>query len=73
MPARPRARFIETRANRQPALAVYAHDNAGGLWCGAGVLVITVRGGRVGGLTRFESHTMRAFGLPRILRDDDPD
>jgi len=34
------------------------------------VLVITLRGGRVAGLTRFESPTMRAFGLPRILRDD---
>ena len=38
-----------------------------------GVLVITLRGGRVAGLTRFESHTMRAFGLPRILPDNDPD
>jgi len=68
----PRARFVETRANRQPALAVYAHDDASGLWRGAGVLVITLRGGRVAGLTRFESHTMRAFGLPRILPDDEP-
>jgi hypothetical protein len=63
----------ETRANRQPALAVYAHDAASGLWRGAGLLVITLRGEQVAGLTRFESHTMRAFGLRRILADDDLD
>jgi RNA polymerase sigma-70 factor (TIGR02960 family) len=66
----PRARFVETRANRQPALAVYAHDDSNGLWRGAGLLVITLRGEQVGALTRFESHTVRAFGLPRILRDE---
>lgn len=68
----PEARFIETRANRQPALAVYTRDDTNGLWHGSGLLVITVRGDQVAGLTRFESHTLRAFGLPRILPDDDP-
>ncbi|HYZ53135.1 MAG TPA: RNA polymerase subunit sigma-70 [Streptosporangiaceae bacterium] len=68
----PQARFIQTRANRQPALAVYARDDTSGLWHGSGLLVITVRGDQVAALTRFESHTLRAFGLPRILPDDDP-
>ena len=60
----PEARFVLTRANRQPALAVYSRDEANGLWRGSGLLVITPRGGQVAALTRFESHTLRAFGLP---------
>ena len=68
----PEARFVETRANRQPALAVYTRDDTNGLWHGSGLLVITVRGEQVAGLTRFESHTLRAFGLPRVLPDSDP-
>jgi len=47
-------------------------DDINGLWHGSGLLVITVRGDQVAGLTRFESHTLRAFGLPRVLPDDDP-
>jgi RNA polymerase sigma-70 factor (TIGR02960 family) len=66
----PKARFVETRANRQPALAVYARDRASGLWRASGLLVLTLRGGQIAGLTRFESHTLRPFGLPRILRGD---
>lgn len=65
----PQARFIETWANRQPALAVYTRDQQSGLWRGSGLLVITQRGDRITGLTRFESHTLRSFGLPRILPD----
>jgi RNA polymerase sigma-70 factor (TIGR02960 family) len=68
----PEARFVQTRANKQPALAVYTRDQASGLWRGSGLLVITVRGDQIAGLTRFESHTLRPFGLPRILPHDDP-
>ncbi len=67
----PEARFVRTRANRQPALAVYTRDETNGLWHGSGLLVITLRDDRVAGLTRFESHTLRAFGLPRVLPDGD--
>jgi RNA polymerase sigma-70 factor (ECF subfamily) len=67
----PEARFVRTRANRQPALAVYTRDNADGVWRVSGLLVITVDGDRIAGLTRFESATLRPFGLPRILPDDD--
>lgn len=67
----PEARFVSTRANRQPALAVYTRDNADGVWRVSGLLVITVDGDRIAGLTRFESATLRPFGLPRILVDDD--
>jgi RNA polymerase sigma-70 factor (ECF subfamily) len=68
----PQARFVETRANRQPALAVYMRDEASGLWRASGLLVLTLRGGQIAGLTRFESHTLRPFGLPRILPGDPP-
>ncbi|WP_030443478.1 RNA polymerase subunit sigma-70 [Actinoplanes subtropicus] len=63
----PQARFIITRANRQPALAVYTRDDTNGAWHANGLLVITLHGDRVAALTRFESHTLRPFGLPRIL------
>ena len=63
----PEGRFIQTQANRQPALAVYTRDGSTGLWHGAGLLVITARGSQVCGLTRFESHTLTAFGMPSVL------
>ncbi|HEY9241752.1 MAG TPA: RNA polymerase subunit sigma-70 [Streptosporangiaceae bacterium] len=65
----PEARFIETQANRQPALAVYSRDGSTGLWHGSGLLVITPRGSQVCALTRFESHTLTAFGMPSVLDD----
>jgi len=69
----PRARFVSTRANGQPALGVYMHDPADGLWRAGGLLVLTLAGAHITGLTRFESATMRPFGLPSILPDDQPD
>ena len=61
----PEARFVETQANRQPALAVYSRDGGTGRWHGSGLLVLTARGSQVCALTRFESHTLTAFGMPR--------
>jgi len=69
----PRARFVQTRANGQPALAVYMHDAADGLWRAGGLLVLTLNGEQITGLTRFETTTMRPFGLPSILPDDQSD
>jgi RNA polymerase sigma-70 factor (TIGR02960 family) len=69
----PRARFISTRANGQPALAVYMHHAADKLWRASGLLVLTVDSTYITGLTRFETATMRPFGLPSILPDDQPD
>jgi hypothetical protein len=66
----PEARFVTTHANRQPAVGVYTRDNADGVWRASGLLVITLDGDRIAGLTRFESATLRPFGLPRILADD---
>jgi len=55
----PEARFVKTRANRQPALAVYTRGQVSGLWRSSGLLVITSRCDQATGLTRFESHTLR--------------
>ena len=66
----PEARFILTQANRQPALAVYTPDPSTGRWHGSGLLVITPRGSQVCGLTRFESHTLKSFGMPNVLDGD---
>ena len=63
----PQARFVLTRANGQPALAVYSRDEPNDRWHASGLLVITPRGAEVAALTRFESHTLRPFGLPRVL------
>ncbi|MGH3274792.1 MAG: RNA polymerase subunit sigma-70 [Streptosporangiaceae bacterium] len=67
----PQARYIQTRANRQPALAIYARDAATGRWQSSGLLVITVAGDQAARLTRFEVPALRAFGLPPVLPDDD--
>jgi RNA polymerase sigma-70 factor (ECF subfamily) len=67
----PQARFVHTHANRQPALAVYTRDDANRVWRVSGLLVISLDGDKITGLTRFESTTLRPFGLPRILPDDD--
>jgi RNA polymerase sigma-70 factor (TIGR02960 family) len=75
----PAARFIEVSANRQAALAVYAPDAASGAWRANGLLVITARpaagdgtgdGDQIAAITRFESGTLRPFGLPGILPGD---
>src|SRR5262249_62219540 len=41
----PQARFVETRANHQPALAVYTQDQASGLWRARGPLLPPPPGG----------------------------
>jgi RNA polymerase sigma-70 factor (TIGR02960 family) len=65
----PEARFIPSRANCQPALAVYTRDNTNGVWHGNGLLVLALNGDEVTSITRFESHTLRNFGLPHVLLD----
>jgi hypothetical protein len=58
-------RLVPTRANGQPAFATYLP--AGGVWHGAGLLVLTLAGDRISALTRFESNCLSWFGLPRSL------
>lgn len=60
-------RLVATRANGQPAFATYLPAPTGGLWHGAGIVVLTLSGARVSAMTRFESTALRWFGLPRSL------
>ena len=62
-----RYRLIETRANGQPAFAVYSTDSHAGIQHASGLLVITLAGPRVSAMTMFTPDTMARFGLPRTL------
>ena len=62
-----RYRLIPTRANRQPAFAVYLHDPRSGLAHASGLLVVTLAGDRISAITRFENSVLPAFGMPRTL------
>ncbi|WP_445188326.1 sigma-70 family RNA polymerase sigma factor [Pseudonocardia sp. Cha107L01] len=58
--------FVRTRANGQPALGTYIRA-ATGIRHGAGLLVLTLTGDRIGAITRFDNGTLPPFGLPRSL------
>jgi RNA polymerase sigma-70 factor (ECF subfamily) len=58
---------IITRANGQPALAMYRRDPVTGIRHANGLLVLTLRGELISELTRFEAGVLAAFGLPRTL------
>jgi RNA polymerase sigma-70 factor (TIGR02960 family) len=53
-----------TRANTQPAFACYLAEPGGEMAHAAGLMVLTLRGDRIGGLTRFlDDDTLRRCGL----------
>jgi RNA polymerase sigma-70 factor (TIGR02960 family) len=63
-----RARLIPTRANGQPALAMYVRDPAAPIMRAHGLIVLTMDGDRISHVTRFaETGLFARFGLPRIL------
>jgi RNA polymerase sigma-70 factor (ECF subfamily) len=56
------------RANRQPALVYYLPDPWAPVWRAGSMLVLSVRGEQVSGVTRFGNPALLApFGLPRTL------
>jgi RNA polymerase sigma-70 factor (TIGR02960 family) len=59
-------RVVHTRANGQPAIAVYARD-AAGVFRVLGLLVVTLSGERIAAITRFDTSVIARFGLPRTL------
>ncbi|MGA9161282.1 MAG: nuclear transport factor 2 family protein, partial [Actinomycetota bacterium] len=68
--ARPgRRRVVQTSANGQPALAVYAGDATGEVFRATSLLVVTLAGRRIAAITRFDTSVLNHFGLPRILPD----
>lgn len=64
-----RYRLVPSRANGQPAFAIYLRDPHGEFWHAFGLLVITTRGDRVSAITRFDNAVIGPFGFPRTLAD----
>jgi RNA polymerase sigma-70 factor (TIGR02960 family) len=62
-----RYQLLPSRANGQPAFAVYLRDPHGELWHAFGLLVIATRGDRVSAITRFDNAVIGPFGFPRTL------
>ena len=64
-----RYRLMPSRANGQPAFAIYLRDPHGEFWHAFGLLVITTRGDRVSAITRFDNAVTGPFGFPRTPAD----
>ena len=62
-------RLVPTRANGQPAFAVYVRDPLAGVAHANGLLVASLAGPRICALTRFDNSVLPGFGLPRTLPD----
>ena len=61
--------LVPTRANGQPAFGHYVGDAHSAIARFDGVLVVTLLGDKISGLTRFrDTGILPAFGLPRVLR-----
>lgn len=56
-----------TRANGQPAFVLYLPDPHASSLHAMGLLVLTLAGARISGITRFETSVLPYFGLPRTL------
>jgi RNA polymerase sigma-70 factor (TIGR02960 family) len=64
-----RFRLVPTRANGEPAFALYVRVPWTPVARAAGLLVLTLEGGRVAAMTVFHDTSVLArFGLPRTLR-----
>jgi RNA polymerase sigma-70 factor (ECF subfamily) len=65
-----RVTLVPTRANNQPAFGHYIEDPHAPVSRFFGVLVLTLEGDRIAGLTRFgDTGVLPHFGLPRTLRN----
>ena len=58
--------LVPTRANGQPAFGAYLRAPTG-IRHGTGLYVLTLAGGRICAMTRFENSVLPWFGLPRSL------
>jgi RNA polymerase sigma-70 factor (TIGR02960 family) len=57
-------RLVATRANRQPAFGLYSREPHPGEARALGLLAVTLAGGAVCAITRFETGVLPRFGLP---------
>ena len=58
--------LVPTRANVQPAFGAYLRTPTGAS-LGVGLIVLTLAGGRICAMTRFDDHVLPSFGLPPTL------
>jgi RNA polymerase sigma-70 factor (ECF subfamily) len=61
--------LVPTRANGQPAFAMYVRSPSGGIRHAVGLFVLDVRSDGVSAITRFDASVLPSFGLPRSLSD----
>ena len=60
--------LVPTRANGQPAFATYLRAPNDGVSHATGLLVLTLGGDGIHGMTRFENTVLPWFGLPATIR-----
>ena len=60
-------RSTPTRANGQPALAIYRQDPVASVWHANGLLVLALSGNQISEIIRFDASVLTGFGLPRTL------
>ena len=64
------ARLVPTRANGQPAFALYIRDPQAPVAHANGMVVLTLAGSQISTVTGFpDNSALRIFGLPRTLPD----
>ena len=61
-----RVDLLATRANGQPAFGTYLHA-PNGIRYGTGLIVLTLTGNGIRGITRFDGSVLALFGLPRQI------
>lgn len=59
--------LVPTRANGQPAFGTYLRSGSDDIRRGTGLVVLTLAGGRISAVTRFDNSVLPWFGLPRSL------
>ena len=63
-----RYKLVPVRANRQPAFGCYVTDGQAPIAHANGLIMLTLAGDRISGVTRFLDNSLMArFGLPRTL------
>jgi RNA polymerase sigma-70 factor (TIGR02960 family) len=62
-------RLEPTRANGQPAFALYVPDPHSAISHAHGLIVLTLAGGRISAITKFDNDALGRFGFPRLLPD----
>jgi RNA polymerase sigma-70 factor (TIGR02960 family) len=61
-------KLLVTRANNQPAVVYYLRDPCAPIWRAGSILILTLSGDQVCGITRFAGQGLLGrFGLPRTL------